>query len=132
MQGWQAALGQTLLVPSGPALHLFFLILGPVVLADYGPMPQLAMVSATTLRDGVPHDPACVLEAGEHPFIQHRSYLAYRYMRLDASQHLENMIHRSVWKAHAPCTAALLRRIADGVCRSRLTAREYKRIFHCP
>lgn len=36
MQGWQAVPGQTLLVPSGPGLHLFFLILGPVVLADYG------------------------------------------------------------------------------------------------
>lgn len=85
MEGWQAAPGQTLLVPSGPGLHLFFLILGPVTLADYGRVPQVALVGATTLRDGIPHDTACVLEAGEHAFIQHRSYLAYRYMRLDST-----------------------------------------------
>jgi hypothetical protein len=132
MQGWQAVPGQTLLVPSGSGLHLFFLILGPVVLADYGSAPQLAMVSATTLRDGIPHDPACVLEAGEHPFIQHRSYLAYRYMRLDSSLHVEKMVSGAVWKPHDPCAADLLKRVVAGVCRSRLTPREYKRIFKCP
>ena len=132
MQGWQAAPGQTLLVPSGPGLHLFFLILGPVVLADYGSSTQLAMVSATTLRDGVPHDPACVLEAGDHSFVQHRSYLAYRHMRLDVSQHVERMVNSAVWKPHDPCSANLLKRIVAGVCQSRLTPREYKRIFQCP
>lgn len=132
MQGWQPVPGQTLLVPSGPGLHLFFLTLGPVVLADYGSAPQLAMVSATTMRDGVPHDPACVLEAGDHPFIQHRSYLAYRYMRLDASTHVEKMVSGAVWKPHDPCAADLLQRIVAGVCQSRLTPREYKRIFQCP
>lgn len=132
MQGWQPVPGQTLLVPSGPGLHLFFLTLGPVVLADYGSAPQLAMVSATTMRDGVPHDPACVLEAGDHPFIQHRSYLAYRYMRLDASTHVEKMVSGAVWKPHDPCAADLLQRIVAGVCQSRLTPRECKRIFQCP
>ena len=111
MQGWQAAPGQTLLVPSGPGLHLFFLILGPVVLADYGSSPQLVMVSATTLRDGVPHDSACVLEAGDHSFVQHRSFLAYRYMRLDVSQHVEKMVSSAVWKPHDPCSSDLLKRI---------------------
>lgn len=132
MQRWQAVPGQTLLIPSGPGLHLFFLILGPVVLADYGPSPQLAMASATTLRDGIPHDPACVLEAGEHPFVQHRSYVAYRYMRLDTSQHVEKMVSSAVWKTHETCSADLLRRIVAGVCQSRLTPREYKRIFVHP
>lgn len=132
MQGWQAVPGQTLLVPSGPGLHLFFVILGPVVLADYGPSPQVAMVGATTLRSGVPHDPACVLAPGEHAFIQHDSYLAYRHLRLDACRHVESMVGSAVWKPHAPCSADLLKRIVAGVCLSRLTPREYKRIFQCP
>ena len=131
MQGWQAAAGQTLLVPSGPGLHLFFVILGPVVLAEYGLSPQLAMVSATTLRDGIPHDPACVLQPGEHAFIQHRSYVAYRYMRIDASRHVEKMVGAAIWKPHDACSPELLQRIVAGVCRSRLTPREYQRIFRC-
>lgn len=131
MPGWQAVAGQTLLVPSGPGLHLFFLILGPVVLADYGPAPQLAMVGATTLRQGIPHDPACLLAPGEHPFIQHHSYVAYRYLRLDAGQHVQVMVDSAVWKPHTPCTAELLARIVAGVCQSRLTPREYQRIFRC-
>ena len=92
-------------------MHLFFLILGPVVLADYGSSPQLAMVSATTLRDGVPHDSACVLKAGDHAFVQHRSFLAYRYMRLDVSQQVEKMVSSAVWKPHDPCSSDLLKRI---------------------
>ncbi len=89
------------------------------------------MVSATTLRDGVPHDPACVLEAGDHPFIQHRSYLAYRHMRIDSSAHVETMVNRAVWKPHDPCAGELLHRILVGVCQSRLTPREYKNLFLC-
>ena len=132
MQAWQAAPGQTLLVPSGPGLHLFFLILGPVVLADYGFSPQLVMVSVTSLRHGVPYDSACVLEAGDHSFVQHRSYLAYRYIRLDDSHHVERMVHSGVWKPHDPCPSDLLKRVVAGVCQSRLTPREFKRIFQCP
>lgn len=129
--GWQAVPGQTLLVPSGPGLHLFFVVFGPVTLADYGPMPQVAMASATTLRDGIPHDPACVLEAGEHPFIRHRSFVAYRHMRLDSTQHIESMVRSAVWKPHEPCTAQLLDRIVAGVCRSQLAPREYKHVLGC-
>ena len=132
MPGWQGVRGQTLLVPSGAGLHIFFVILGPVVLADHGASPQLAMVNATTLRDGVPHDPACVLEAGDHPFLRQRSFAAYRYMRLDASLHVERMVSSAVWKPHAPCSDDLLQRLVAGVCQSRLTPREYKRIFQCP
>ncbi|GAB1388231.1 MAG: hypothetical protein AMXMBFR78_09790 [Rubrivivax sp.] len=132
MQGWQAAPGQTLLVPSGPGLHLFFLVLGPVVLADYGAAPQLAMVNASTLREDLPYDSACVLEVGEHPFVRRRSYLAYRHMRLDASQHVEKMVRSAVWTPHDACSTELLQRIVAGVCRSRLAPREYKRIFRCP
>lgn len=129
MQGWKAAPGETLLVPSGPGLHLFFLVLGPIVLSDYGQAPQFAMVSATTLREGVPHDPACILQPGEHSFIRHPSYLAYRYMRIDAVQHIEKMVACSTWKPNQPCSPDLLGRIVSGVAQSRLTPREYKRIF---
>lgn len=68
---WLCKEGSSLLVPSSPSgLHLFVIALGPLVLDDYGSVPQVLMVSATTLREGLPHDDACILEAGDHPFIQ--------------------------------------------------------------
>jgi hypothetical protein len=132
MQGWQAAPGSTLLVRSGDVFHLHFIVFGPVVLDGYGPLAQVAMVNATTLREGVPYDPACVVEAGEHAFIKHRSYLAYRHMRVDTSTHVEHMVRSGAWTARDPCSPDLLHRIAAGVCLSRLTPREYKRVFECP
>jgi hypothetical protein len=131
MSAWRLAPGQTLLVPSGPGRHLFFLLLGPVILPGYGPRPQIAMASATTLRGGVPFDDACVLNPGDHPFIQHRSYIAYRYLRIDTADHVDSMVVTAGWLPHEPCTPELLGRIIAGVCRSRLTPREYKRIFGC-
>jgi hypothetical protein len=107
------------------------LILGPVILPSYGPKPQFAMVSATTIREGIPHDPACELHAGEHPFIRHPSFIAYRYLRIEESAHLDQMMEKSIWMPNEPCTAALLQRIVAGVCRSKLTPREFKRVFNC-
>jgi hypothetical protein len=89
------------------------------------------MVSATTLREGIPHDPACVLKPGDHPFIKHRSFISYRHLRLDADPHVGKMVDSAVWSTHEPGTPELLRRIVDGVCLSKLTPREYKLLFGC-
>lgn len=131
MSDWVSAPGSTFLVPSGPqGLHLFVLILGPIILPNYGTQPQLAMVSATSIRDGVPYDPACVLSLGDHPFIQHQSYISYRHLRIDPLGHVSNLVGSS-WKPHEACSQELLQRIINGVCISRLTPREFKAIFGC-
>lgn len=127
---WTCRVGSSLLVPSGPAgLHLFVIALGPAVLDGYGPAPQVLMASATTLRDGIPFDSACVLEPGDHPFIQHRSYIAYRYARVDSAAHVEHMVTSQVWLPKEPCDPQLIERIVSGVRQSRLTPREFKRLF---
>ena len=131
MAVWQTTPGNTLLVPSGPqGQHLFVLILGPITLPSYGSQAQLAMVSATSIRDGIPYDPACVLAPGDHPFIQHPSYVAYRYLRIDSVSHVSQMAGSS-WQQHQQCSTELLQRIVRGVCISRLTPREFKVIFGC-
>lgn len=130
MAAWQSEPGATLLVPSGPGgLHLFIFVLGPVVLPAYGPSPQTAMVSITSIRSGVPHDAACEVNAGDHPFIHHPSYVAYRYMRLDSAAHVELMVSRGVWTVHAPCSPQLLDRVVAGARTSRLMPREFRVLF---
>ncbi len=56
---------------------------------DCGRVPQVLMVSATTIRDDIPYDSACALDKGDHPFIQHASYIAYRQIRMDSVAHVE-------------------------------------------
>jgi len=133
MTGFIPSPGQTLLVPSGPTgLHLFILILGPVILDGYGPNAQILMVNVTSIRSGIPHDPVCELHPGEHPFIQHPNYVAYRHLRLDGSRHVEQMIKSRLWMPHLACTPELLRRVIEGLCHSRLAAREFKLLLGCP
>lgn len=89
------------------------------------------MVSATSIRPGIPHDTACELDHGDHPFIKHPSFISYRHMRLEDQPHVEGMVEKSVWIPNSPCSPALLQRIVQGVCISKLTPREYKRLFGC-
>ena len=130
--GWHPAPGQTLLVPSGPAgHHLFVLILGPVVAPDRGAASHVAMVSFTTVRDGIPHDAACVVQAGEHPFVRHASYAYYRDVRIEPVAHVASLVERAVWQPNDPCSPELLAKLQSGVCASRQVSREVKRRFGC-
>ena len=127
MAPWQNKPGATLLIPSGArGLHLFIVILGPIVLPTYGANPQTGMVSVTTLRSGIPHDEACELNTGDHPFIRHASYIAYRHMRVDSTAHVQRMVADGVWKPHEPCSPELLDRVVAGARASRLIPREFK------
>lgn len=131
MAAWHSNPGDTFLVPSGPqGLHLFVLILGPVVLPAYGSLPQVAVVSATSQKAGIPFDHTCELQVGDHPFIQQPSFISYRHMRIDALPHVSGLVG-SLWKPHQQCSPDLLKRIIDGVCISRMTPREFKLIFGC-
>lgn len=131
MAAWAPNQGDTLLMPSGPDLHLFVLVLGPVAMAGYGKAPQIVLVNVSTIRDGVPFDPTCIIEPGEHPFIQKRSYVVYRHARVEAVPHVSRLVADATCHPHVPCPAALLGRVAAGICASRMTPREFKRIFGC-
>ncbi len=133
MSTWSLGLGKTLLVPSGPQdhSHLFVMVLGPIQIPSYGSQPHVAMVSATTIRPNIPYDNACVLNPGDHPFIQHPSYIAYRWMRFDPSTHVDRMVQTNSWKPHQDCSQALTQKIIDGVCLSKQTPREFKMLFGC-
>lgn len=90
------------------------------------------MVSFTTLRPGVPHDAACVVQAGEHPFIRHASYAYYRDLRVEPATHVALMVQRAAWQLHTPCSPELLARLRRGVCASRLVSLEVRQLFNCP
>jgi hypothetical protein len=107
------------------------LILGPVTLPHYGAQPQVATVSVTSKKAGIPFDPACELAVGDHSFIQQPSYISYRHLRIDPLSHVSGLVG-SLWKPHQQCSPALLQRIIAGVCISRMTPREFKLIFGCP
>ena len=69
--------GATLLIPSGPEhdpdrMHLFVVLTNPFDDRGDG-VQRVLLVSLSTVHDHKNHDPACVLEAGEHRFVKHES-----------------------------------------------------------
>jgi hypothetical protein len=109
--------GQSFLIPSGPddKKHLHFIVVGPCVFPDYGCQPHVLLVSVTTLYNEDYHDPACVLEAGEHPFVRHKSYIDYRKAMIQPVAHVEKMRDQGVWSEHGKCSPAVLEKIYNGI-----------------
>ena len=85
----------TLLVPSGPAhdpdqKHLFILLNDPARVLGYGDKHSL-LVGVTTIHAAIPHDPACELYPGDHPFIRRNTltllpYASWRFIRRSISK----------------------------------------------
>ena len=109
--------GQTYLASTGNGNHLFIIVLGPIDIECYQ-KKQFLSVNVTSIEGTKNYDTACVIRAGEHPFIKHDSYVAYRFARLDSEQHLENLC-KTQWIRKEDCSESLLKRMKEGLRKSR-------------
>lgn len=116
----------TVLIPSGPAdrpdlLHLFVLLCDP-----FGVPPQCLLASISTVRHNAYHDPACLLYAGDHPFVRHTSYVKYSTCRLIEAAKLESAVAAGTFKQHDMMNGAIVARILRACLSSRHTSQEIK------
>jgi hypothetical protein len=63
---------------------------------------------------------ACIVEAGEHPFIKHRSCVDYAGSFVTTDARLEQHKASGALKPKQPLSPQLLQRIRDGVSDSRM------------
>jgi len=105
-QSWQCRQGECLLIPSGPNSyqHLFTILVNPCILPNRGNKPQVLSVGISSIRTNIPYDNACIIRQGEHPFVQHDSYVRYRDARIDAVEHIENRVHEGIFSVKSPCS----------------------------
>ncbi|PLR40483.1 hypothetical protein CYR32_01700 [Chimaeribacter coloradensis] len=66
----------TILAPVGGTNHLHIICNDPAYDAVNG-CECVLVVNITTVYPNAPHDPACILHAGDHPFVKHDSYVYY-------------------------------------------------------
>lgn len=114
----------TLLIPSGPQgdqdrKHLFILLTDPY--ADEAGKNCVLLVSLSTVRQCIPHDPACILYVGDHPFVKHDSYVVYQKARLEETSKVLSGVKNGQFVAHSPMDPAVFSRICKGLEDSRLT-----------
>ncbi|PUE13608.1 hypothetical protein B9Z38_16595 [Limnohabitans sp. MMS-10A-160] len=79
------------------------------------------MVSLSTVRQGVPHDPACILYAGDHAFVKHDSYVVYQKARIEEADKVLRGVKSGQLVPQAPMDGAVFARICKGLEESRLT-----------
>lgn len=100
--------GSAFLAPYNDELHLFVAMNDP----DKGGQCLLLMV--TTIRKRR-HDPACVIQAGEHEFIRHPSYVLYRTAETALARHITNMIDKKIYVPKADVSQELFEKLANGI-----------------
>jgi hypothetical protein len=84
-----------------------------VVISDPVADPDgVLIVNFTTRRPD--SDPACILEAGEHPFVKHQTCVNYAGAKVVSRADIQSLMEKGLLRNHAALSAALLKRIRDG------------------
>lgn len=129
MAAWQATAGATLLMPSGAdGDHLYVVLNEPKPFSTYGSQPCVVLVNVSTVRQGVRHDPTCLLDAGCHPFVKQDSYVVYRSARIEQVSRVQRLVQQGLFKPHTPFEEGLLAVVKVGLRSSPFTTREFKNL----
>lgn len=108
------------------ASHLFFIILD---ISDRDPQLFIcAMLSSW--KDGSPFcDDACIIEKGEHPFVRHKSYIAYRETMILTHDDLQNFVESGRFTMNTPASPSLIRKIRESASKSRKLPQEIRNLM---
>jgi hypothetical protein len=113
--------GDTFLGPP-PYNHLYVICSDPTI--DHA---NVLLVSFTTWKPK--EENCCIVQAGEHPFIKHKSCIRYKdpgRASVAGIQHLEKC---SNLKRREPVSPELLARIRSGACKSEYLPVEWRRLL---
>ncbi len=122
----------TLLVPSGPEndpdrRHLFVLLTDPADVGDG--VKAVLMVSLSSIKQGLPYDPTCLLYPGDHPFVKRESYVVYRKARIEEVDKLLRGVKDGKLIPQEPMDSAIFARICKGLEESSLTPPKILRFY---
>lgn len=99
---------------TGEVPHLWVILWGPA-----GPAQAFLSVYLTTLRGH--SDRSCVLAAGEHPFIQHDTAVAYGAVQRWTKEKLDELVAQGIARHRQPVSAQVLERLRAGFFASART-----------
>jgi hypothetical protein len=92
---------------------------------------SIVIVNVTSWREHVTilNDASCIIETGEHPFIDKKSYIYYRDAKLTSGNALQNALVGGVLVADEDCSPQLLEKILLGAANSQHTPIKIIRIL---
>ncbi len=89
-----------------------------LVLSDPAQDPTRVLLVSLTSHDRQ-SDPACVIEPGEHPFVRHRTAVAFDKVRQASDVQLNALASSGSLLVNEPLTSALLAKLRLAAARSR-------------
>lgn len=78
----------TLLILTGATHHLHIVMNDPVFSAEHS-AHSILLVNISSVKEHVPYDATCVLDAGCHPFVKRQSYVSYAHAVVSNAGHVE-------------------------------------------
>lgn len=101
---------------NAPDSHLWIILSYP-----FGDPEQIVIVNLTTWRTEAIelNDSACIVNAGEHKFVQGKSCISYSHTRLAKMKDLEQAINEGLVVSHQDCSDELLNKILAGAAKSQ-------------
>ncbi|MDQ9887248.1 MULTISPECIES: hypothetical protein [Acinetobacter] len=131
MSEWKAEAGDAFFCQAGPKEHLFVVLFDPDTYPSEGYGKRLCIVSVnfTSVTTEKKIDPACIIEAGEHPFIQHQSFVLYERIQVMDHQHVCHCVNTGVYRPATKVSVELLDRIICGIQDSSFTPRKFKKLL---
>lgn len=92
----------------------------PAQVLDFGEKQNL-LAGVVSIHPELPHDPACLLYAGDHAFIRHKSFVQYAQARVEPSQNILNGVKKGVLVPKAMLLENIFARVCRGLVESRFT-----------
>lgn len=96
-------------MPFNDKPHLF------AIMNDECPHGQCLVLMITTVHAGKHYDPTCILKVGDHPFVEHDSYILYRKAERPRAQHMRSMLTKGYFRAKEDFDEPLFDRIFSGI-----------------
>lgn len=79
------------------------------------------MVPICSVLPKIRHDNACLISAGDHPFVKHESYVAYALCRVESADAMAEHVGGGYLIENQPASEVLAQRIVAGLKRSKFT-----------
>ena len=98
----------TLLMPSGPSLHLFVIVTRPC------PDFYITLVNIDTVYPNKFYDSTCVLGVGDHPFINRPSWVNYRNAKRQYVPALKHGVAARKFIPRPQMHSSAFERVCDG------------------
>jgi hypothetical protein len=99
-----------------------------IVVSDPEKDPGRVLIASMTSHDPDKED-VCLIHAGEHPRVKHKTCICYRPMKQTTLVNLERLRHSGILDMNVPVGQEILQRIRKGAALSRVIDFEHLEIL---